>query len=478
MYLVLLVSLAILISLELHVYANLRAKTYLHKSKQGRSHRTILESSHVYHNKQTHAKLRKEKSQVVGGDHKKVKKLKLFHSHQRAEQTIDMISDRVKNGKGGSIYCNGNLEVFNLDVIFMKNVLIDTRLQTSKLRGGETIKQVMGQSESAEEVSLKPGFFRIPCDSIPLLKFSPRSYFSKWFLTVSEREVDIPSKSSQFSNFTVFIKRGDYANMYWTLIELYNTYTTIRLFEKDPKTTTVVLVDAHPLGKLDNLWNLLFGRVIRVRSLSGDIFIKEVVWVMPISASPIGQAIPSLPFIRDFKSALYKAVGIHSIVPTCDKGINKTLVTLILRHDYVAHPRNPSGKISRKIANEKELIKHLDTTFPNGRLNAVQLDSFSIEDQIRIIYNTSILIGVHGAGLAHTLLLRPGAAMFEMFPLSYKKSPNWHFEQFAIWGGCWYEKWFSKDKSSAKNEWVQIPTEVPEDFINKYLNKMCSSSST
>ncbi|XP_033755824.1 beta-1,2-xylosyltransferase RCN11-like [Pecten maximus] len=476
MYIAMLTSLAILITLELHLYADLRTKTLLQKSRRGRQHRAILESSHS-HYKRKHGSSRIVKSKVANDIDEKMNK-RIFRSHQRVEQTLDMVLERVKSGKEGSIYCDGNLEVFNLDIVLMKNVLIDARQQKSKLHGGETIKQVIGEKESSEVVTLKPGFFRIPCASMPLLKFSPKSHFSNWYLTVSEKEVDIPPKSTHISNFTVFVKRGDYANMYWTLIELYNTYMTIRLFGKDPKTTSVVLVDAHPQGKLDSLWTLLFGKVIRVRSLRGDIFIKEVTWVIPLSSSPIGQAIPNLPFIREFKSTLYKAVGINSVVPICERGLNHTVITLILRHDYVAHPRNPSGKVSRKITNEKELVKHLDRKFPGGRLNAVQLDQFSIKDQIRIIYNTSVLVGVHGAGLAYTLLLRPGAAMFEMFPLSYKKSPNWHFQQFAVWGGCWYERWISKDKSPKSNEWIRIPTEVPEHFINKYLHRMCNLTST
>ncbi|XP_060074228.1 uncharacterized protein LOC132553950 [Ylistrum balloti] len=476
MYLAMLILLAILIGLELHVYAELRAKTLVHKSGRGRRHREIVRTSHRL-KRRTFVSKELEKEFATGGNKDKKTKKRLFRSRQRVEETIELIQDRMKNGKGDSIYCDGNLEVFNLDMVYMKNVLVDARQQKSKPNGGEDVKEVMGQSESVEEVTLKPGFFRIPCASTPLLKFSTKSYFSKWYLTVSERETEIPPKSTHISNFTVLIKRGDYANMYWTLIELYNTYLSIRLFGKDPKETTVVFVDAHPLGKLEDLWTLLFGKVIRVRSMRGDIFIKEVVWVIPLSASPIGQAIQSLPFLRDFKSALYKAAGIDSIVPVCDKGISNTIITLILRHDYVAHPRNPSGTIKRKIQNEKELIKHLDTKFPGGRLNAVQLDKFSIKDQILIIYNTSVLIGVHGAGLAYTLLLRPGATMLEMFPASYKKMPNNHFQQFAEWGGSWYERWFSKDKSRSNNEWIKIPVEVPENIIHQSLNQMCNMTS-
>ncbi|OWF35204.1 uncharacterized protein LOC110443248 [Mizuhopecten yessoensis] len=473
MYMAMVISLTILISLELSLYGQLKEKISLQKERRGRKHRGILESSNDLLRQQESKHAARSWKSESDSDIKKSKKI--FRTGQRVEKTMDLVEDRVKQGKGGSIYCEGNLEVFNLDIVLMRNVLLDTRQLKSKIKGGETIQEVMGQDESAEQVTLKPGFFRIPCASIPLQKFSPRSYFSKWYLALSEREIDIPSKSTEISNFTVFIKRGDYANMYWTIIELYNTFLTIRLFGKDPKSSSVVLVDAHPLGKLENLWTLLFGNVIRIGSMHGDIFIKEAAWVIPISASPIGQAIPSLPFIRDFKMALYKAVGINVIVPMCGKGLNQTIITLILRHDYVAHPRNPSGSVKRKISNEKELIKHLDTKFPGGRLNAVQLDNFSIEEQIRIIYNTSILIGVHGAGLALTILLRPGASMFEMFPSTYKRSPNQHFQQFAVWGGSWYESWFSNDKLSPKNEWIRIPTEIPTQLIEKSLRRMCNT---
>ena len=59
-------------------------------------------------------------------------------------------------------------------------------------------------------------------------------------------------------------------------------------------------------------------------------------------------------------------------------------ITLLWRRDYLAHPRNPQGSVSRKIANEAALADHLKLKFPQAKITDVQLDLYSIKDQVFI----------------------------------------------------------------------------------------------
>ena len=42
------------------------------------------------------------------------------------------------------------------------------------------------------------------------------------------------------------------------------------------------------------------------------------------------------------------------------------------RQDYVAHPRNPSGEISRKIKNENDLLKAVKESLPELDVRGIQ----------------------------------------------------------------------------------------------------------
>ena len=51
----------------------------------------------------------------------------------------------------------------------------------------------------------------------------------------------------------------------------------------------------------------------------------------------------------------------------------------------MAHPRNPSGKIQRKIANEKELVQILKDNFPHYNVKGIQMEKFSMTKQVHNI---------------------------------------------------------------------------------------------
>jgi len=68
-------------------------------------------------------------------------------------------------------------------------------------------------------------------------------------------------------------------------------------------------------------------------------------------------------------------------------------VTFIWRRDYVAHPRNPQGAVSRKIANEDELLRRVRLQLPHASVTGVQIDLYTMDRQLRIVADTDILIG-------------------------------------------------------------------------------------
>jgi len=129
-------------------------------------------------------------------------------------------------------------------------------------------------------------------------------------------------------------------------------------------------------------------------------------WLGYNSLMTIYQSSPTPPLIEEFRSFFLSAYGVPAAAtlpgrPDCDA--MRLSVAFIWRRDYVAHPRNPQGSVTRKIANEDELLRRVKLQLPQARVTGVQIDRFSMEEQLRIVADTDILIG---ESIGHLQLLR------------------------------------------------------------------------
>lgn len=117
-------------------------------------------------------------------------------------------------------------------------------------------------------------------------------------------------------------------------------------------------------------------------------------------------------------------------------------VTLVIRRG--AH---------RQILNLRELISHLRTL--RISLKVVMLEDHPLEEQVRIIYTTDLLIAVHGAALGHLLFARPEAAVIELFPFLFRKTI---YRNLANLLGVRYASWQCPRASCSQKAAVTHPT--------------------
>ena len=71
----------------------------------------------------------------------------------------------------------------------------------------------------------------------------------------------------------------------------------------------------------------------------------------------------------------------------------------------------------RGFANENELVATIES-IPDLALQAVDFATIPFSEQMKLVHNTSILVGMHGGGLFHTITMniaRP-CAVVEIFP--------------------------------------------------------------
>ena len=101
------------------------------------------------------------------------------------------------------------------------------------------------------------------------------------------------------------------------------------------------------------------------------------------------------PLFQRFKSHILSNFNIESKKRQIDK-----TVTFILR----------AG--TRRITNIEQVKERLS----RFRINYVSLENYSIKEQLDIVSNSDILIGVHGAGLTWGIFMKEGSQMIEIFP--------------------------------------------------------------
>ncbi|MBC5773498.1 glycosyltransferase family 61 protein [Pontibacter sp. KCTC 32443] len=81
--------------------------------------------------------------------------------------------------------------------------------------------------------------------------------------------------------------------------------------------------------------------------------------------------------------------------------------------------RNNASK--RKISNFKELRPVLQDL----GVKVIELESMSVSEQVKLFYNTNLIIGVHGAGLSNLVFCKPGSTVVEIFSPNYVNQCYW-----------------------------------------------------
>ena len=270
---------------------------------------------------------------------------------------------------------------------------------------------------------------------------------------------------------TIAVSRLDYVNIYHTITDLYTVYLLCRFFQRDPKSVRILFLDAHPKGNLDRFWSQLFHSFTRLGQLKNgsSIFYNELIWSQPQLESEIdiqrNRIIPP-SFFSEFREHILQQFNINdekTKILNCES-LN---IFFLVRHNYVAHPRNPSGRIMRQLSNEKQILDDLKRKFSNKtniEFSSNHFEELSIEEQLKIIVNTDIFVGMHGAGLTHVLFLKPNRVLIELATHSWLG--HRHFELLASASNINYRRCLIIDGASTTSQMIL-------NCIDEKLSQMC-----
>jgi glycoprotein 2-beta-D-xylosyltransferase len=245
----------------------------------------------------------------------------------------------------------------------LRNVVIDLRKCLSNRLGGEAVNDVIGQEEATEYYVVNRGCFRLACSTSKEKEWSTEQYifegnshlnswlhdgvaFKKWN-TDSFDDVD-----KVIDSFTIAVQRYEYVNLYHTMTDWYNAFIMMQYFQRTADETVILIVDTHPHGSLDDVWNRLFGRVVRMSGIGRrrPVLFRHLVWSIVGYESPmkIRATVPAPPLYDEFRNHFLTSYNFDVTKvdsPTSIK-CSSLSVLFIWRRNYVAHPRNPSGQVS------------------------------------------------------------------------------------------------------------------------------------
>ncbi|KAK4467798.1 hypothetical protein MN116_008724 [Schistosoma mekongi] len=395
---------------------------------------------------------------------------------------------------------SGGLYTLGVNIIVLNNIAIDPSKVVGAI-GGENPTKVANQSESYELLLFKHGFIRTYVETNVTEKLL-HSYETNFINLIKSMELFQPvnlKRIKYYKEKVVFIvTRVEYANLYHTMTDWYNTFLTMKLLNLKSTNIHILLVDGHPIGNLDEVWSKLFHnsisrigayrlhyktnlqRLLPINNQDGLLYIGKIVVVPYGYASPLYVDKPLIKnmFIEEFQQFIFQSYNINNEVEEeeqeediCQKRRSRKFlpkIIIISRCDYIAHPRNINGIIHRKITNELELLNGLKQLgFKNSMI--ICLTNLTIYEQLKLIKSTDILIGMHGAALTYSLLLMNTSCVIELFP-NYCCQTNKHFEKLTKLRNIHYTTYYGLPENDINTHTSYIPVDKFKSLVfNTYI---------
>ncbi|XP_022106696.1 beta-(1,2)-xylosyltransferase-like isoform X2 [Acanthaster planci] len=381
-------------------------------------------------------------------------------------------------------YCDGDVEFYQNMTALMRNVIVDPAKAHTKAKGGEKVKDVLLQHESAEFYHHEKGLIHIEnCSNIPaphIFRFGHMSPEIDQLSNAVKISKDPYKNQGETileydSDFVILLTRFEYANVYWTVIDLYNAFLMMQLYNRTFHNTDLWIFDAHPDTSLEGLFTGTFRRVFRLTEIQGKTRFRNLLPCFSRGRTPILlKVLRPLTLAGKFRHDVLSALGVpvKSNKDRERRCWEKRLdILFIWRHNYVGHPRNPKGIVSRKISNEGELLQSTRKHFPNYTVQGEQLDKLPMRRQLQLIGNADIMVGMHGAAFGFSVFMQEGAGILEMWPRGLQG--NWHMEYLAKRSSLYYQSWQNSDPASENT--AEKSTKVSPVAVNSKLEALSMS---
>jgi protein O-GlcNAc transferase len=243
--------------------------------------------------------------------------------------------------------------------------------------------------------------------------------FNGWVQMDNETQ----TSSTKTGNYTILVKREGSTNHWHSLMEIYSMTlsmdvlqitpispgsTPFYIAERDSPNTQVVIVDDHPDGPYIDMWSLFTAKpILRFNDLPENTTFENLIVPLAGAGNTLWQgdwevnSCEKSTLLNTFVDRALTLYGLNDTKPRQSENITLTFINRV------------SG---RRLVNQTQYLERLEREFPLVNVQSIDFAGISYRDQLKIIQESDILAGVHGAGLTHGIFLPPRSAMVEILP--------------------------------------------------------------
>ncbi|OBT76025.1 hypothetical protein VF21_03487 [Pseudogymnoascus sp. 05NY08] len=245
----------------------------------------------------------------------------------------------------------------------------------------------------------------------------PRAILNERVVLDPSVAVEEPAK-----NFTILVKREGSHNPWHSLMEIWSMTMTLDVLRmakergtnapfyslSDMENTQVMILDNYAEGPYFDLWSLFAKRpTVRARNMTTALTTSEnIIIPLPGASNPVWQG--------DW--------DVHN----CDRSPLLTTFSqrILSFYDLAATPATHPDIVltfidrlsTRRLLEQDTHLAALRAHIPHLKVQSIDFATLSFAEQIKVVRDTDILVGVHGAGLTHAMFLPESAVVVEILP--------------------------------------------------------------
>ncbi|KAK4071564.1 hypothetical protein Purlil1_13375 [Purpureocillium lilacinum] len=277
--------------------------------------------------------------------------------------------------------------------------------------------------------------FRLGCEPRPLTSDElarrvpnitdglPRYWYETGPGVVMEKAVlldkTVPAGRPQIT--TILVKREGSDHPWHSLMEIMSLSWSLDVLQRSVDAETgesfitpksgakmqVVLIDKHEEGPYIDMWRLFATMPIRrISDLNASEPASNIIIPFAGGSNTLWQGDWEELLCRDstlVKTFVSRVLALYKVV-TPTKHDSKVIVTFVRRTN------------TRKLVDEDAHMQALRDRISHMELRIVDFGTIPFAQQLEIAQQTDLLVGVHGAGLTHSMFLQPGSAVLEILP--------------------------------------------------------------
>ncbi|GLD96972.1 hypothetical protein PINS_up005655 [Pythium insidiosum] len=271
------------------------------------------------------------------------------------------------------------------------------------------------------------------------------------------------------------LARRDDHNPFFQLSATLNAWLLLDVLGWAPETTQLVYLDDGLPSPVDALQKAVLSPahdVVRGRELMGQVLRFDELLIAPFEYSgPMMQHLDDAEPCR--ANRLLSTFRRHALetmdVPLTKEDPDACVVTVITRRPYQGR------MVQRKWLNEDAVLDAMRQHYANASTDtttvttshcvfqSVDFVDLSLREQMRVVVNSDVIVGMHGAGMANVLWSRPGTLVVEIFPRHRRR---WGFRNLCQFVGCQWHQFRGgedigdggndSDKKIAIDEWLSF----------------------